>query len=170
MRKNILVATGAVIASVIIVTVSLMLTARAPAQPPAHHHVTAAAAAPTPSVDPVPSPGGTATGSCDYTLGDNPAGDPGTAVATGEVDLTSTGNIGAYVKVTMTWPQEGYAPLSQSKTVQMPYNASGMAVPFSYPLTYDQISNLQDWQQGHGYADGCTYTETITGTYGQVNG
>lgn len=31
----------------------------------------------------------------------------------------------------------------------------------------DQISNLQNWQTGHNYQDGCTYKATITGRSGK---
>ena len=36
----------------------------------------------------------------------------------GEVDLTNTGNIGTVVRVRITWPQEGYAPITARKTVR----------------------------------------------------
>jgi hypothetical protein len=127
-----------------------------------------AAAAPAPA--PTASPAGTGSGSCDYTLGDNPAGSPGTAVATGEIDLTNTGNVGITVKATVAWPQEGYAPLTLTKTARVPFGASGQPVSFALPLTYDQITNLQNWEEGHSFpANDCTYTEDITGTYGRVH-
>jgi len=135
-------------------------TSAAPAAAPA-----AQAAAPAP----VPSPAGTGAGSCDYTLGDNPAGDPSTAVATAEVDLTNTGNVGTVVRVTVGWPQEGYAPLTMTRTVRMPYGASGAPVSFHMPLTSTQLDNLQNWQLGHTGQDGCTYSETILRTYGPAH-
>lgn len=36
------------------------------------------------------------------------------------------------------------------------------------PLTYDQISNLQNWQTGHNYQNGCTYKATIMSTFGRA--
>jgi hypothetical protein len=114
---------------------------------------------PAPSA--APSPDGTYTGSCSYTLGDNPAGNPGTAVATGEVDVVNTGNIGTTDTVTITWPQEGYAPLAMHTVVDVAAGAT-LAVPFHMPLTSGQLDNLQAYQLGHDDADGCTYSATIT--------
>ena len=112
-----------------------------------------------------PSPDGTFTGACDYTLGSNPAG--GTAVATGDIEAASTGNIGITVRLTITWPQQGYSPLSETKTARVPAGGS-QDVQFNRPLTSDQLDNLQNWQIGHAGDTGCTYDGTITGTYGTV--
>lgn len=112
-----------------------------------------------------PSPNGTYQGSCAYTLGNNPAG--GTAVATGDVQVTNTGNIGTVVRVKITWPQQGYAPLAMTKRIRLAAGGS-QDVQFHRPLTYDQISNLQNWQTGHNYQDGCTYKATIMSTFGQA--
>lgn len=135
------------------------------------HSVTAAQstvaptqAAATPAAPaPVPSPNGTAQGACDYTLGNDPA--DGTAVATGDVDVTNTGNIGTVVKVSITWPQQGYSPLKMTKTVKIPTGGEN-DVQFHMPLTSTQLDNLQNWQSGHSGEDGCTYDATITDTYG----
>lgn len=110
-----------------------------------------------------PDPSGTYTGSCDYTLGDSPA--TGTAIATGEVDVVNTGNIGTVVSVSITWPQEGFAPLAMHSTVKVPAGTT-KPVSFHRPLSSEQVDNLQGWQLGHGAADGCTYNATITTTYG----
>ena len=115
-----------------------------------------------PPAHPYPSPDGTYQGACDYTLGNDPAN--GTAVATGDIQTTNTGNIGIVIKLTLTWPQQGYSPLSETKTVSVPDGGS-MDVQFNMQLTYDQLSNLQNWQSGHTDT-GCTYTGTITGTFG----
>ena len=117
----------------------------------------------TPAPAPAPSPNGTYTGSCDYLLGNSPA--TGTAVAVGEIDLVNTGNIGTVDRVRITWPQEGYAPITAARTVRTAAGAT-RPVSFRYPLTYNQISALQSWQTGHNYQDGCTYKATITSTYG----
>lgn len=114
-----------------------------------------------------PSPDGTYQGACDYDLGDNPAG--GTGAATGDIDTTNTGNIGIKIRLTITWPQEGYASLSQSKTVRLaPGHESD--VMFHLPLSYDQLDRLQNWQADHDYKDGCTYAGKITGVFGAVSG
>ena len=123
---------------------------------------TSAAAAPVAA----PSPNGTYQGACDYTLGNDPVN--GTAVATGDVQVKNTGNIGTYLHVQITWPQQGYAPLAMSKDVRLKAGAS-KDVQFHMPLTQDQLSNLQNWQTGHNYSDGCTYKSTITGTFGSAS-
>ena len=112
---------------------------------------------------PLPSPNGTYVGACDYNLGNDPA--DGSAVATGDIQTTNTGNIGITITLTLTWPQQGYSPLSDTKTVKLDPGAN-QDVQFSMQLTYDQLSNLQNWQSGHIGETGCTYKGTITGTYG----
>jgi hypothetical protein len=123
-----------------------------------------AATAPAPSA--TASPGGTFSGSCDYTLGDDPAG--GTAKAVGEVDEKNTGNVGLKLRVTISWPQEGFAPLTETKHIRLPFGGS-KAVRFHIPLTFDQLDNLQNWQEGHGLRDGCHYHSVETGTYGDTH-
>jgi hypothetical protein len=114
----------------------------------------------------VPSPNGTYQGACDYTLGGNPVG--GTAVATGDVQVQNTGNIGTIVAVSISWPQQGYSPLRSHKTVKIAAGNSN-DVQFNLPLSYDQLSNLQNWQDGHLGSDGCAYSATITGTFGSAS-
>ncbi|SRR6266851_695033 len=130
--------------------------------PPAARATTpASAAAPAPAV---PDPKGTYTGSCAYTLGDNPAG--GTAMATAEVDLVNTGNIGTTDRVTISWPQLGYAPITATRTVNSAAGAS-TPVPFSRPLSSTELDNLQNYEMGHlGTGDYCTYAVTIMSTFG----
>ena len=118
---------------------------------------------PVASPAPEPSPNGTFSGSCNYTLGSNPAG--GTAEAVGEIDEQNTGNIGLQLRVTISWPQEGFAPLTETKHIRLPAGAS-QAVRFHIPLSSTQIDNLQNWQSGHGERDGCHYHSTETGTFG----
>jgi hypothetical protein len=43
-------------------------------------------------------------------------------------------------------------------------------IQFHMPLTSDQITNLQNWQTGHNYVDGCTYKANMTGMFGAVSG
>jgi len=127
---------------------------------PAQAAATSAPPAPTPVTA---SPNGTYQGACNYTLGDNPVG--GTAVATGDVQVTNTGNIGTVVRVKITWPQQGYPSLAMTRKIRLTAGAS-QDVQYHMPLTYDQISNLQNWQTGHNYQDGCTYKATIMRTFG----
>jgi len=167
--RNVLIGTSALIVGIIVAGVATGSgndNTPLPHSPPPHNYntpgVTATSAAPTPS--PTPSPDGKFSGSCDYTLGDNPVG--GTAEFIGEVDLDNTGNIGTIVRVKITWPQEGYSPITRTKTVKVPFGATGQAVRFHVPASGTEVDRLQSWQNGHDYNDGCTYDGTITDTYG----
>jgi hypothetical protein len=151
------------------VTACMALLAGCDAAHPVEHAASKSASGPAsspPAAAPSPSPNGTYQGSCNYDLGSNPAG--GTAVATGDVEVTNTGNVGTVLQVQITWPQEGYAPLSMIKTVKV---ATGVTkdVPFHMPLTEDQLSNLQNWQLGHDDDDGCTYKSTIINVFGPAS-
>jgi hypothetical protein len=132
----------------------------APATPATPASPTQAAPAAT------PSPNGTFQGACSYTLGSDPAN--GTAVATGDINVTNTGNIGTVTRLTITWPQEGFAPLSMTKTVRVPAGKSD-DVQFNRPMTSTEVDNLQNYQSGHS-DDGCTYHGDITATFGSVQG
>ncbi len=122
-------------------------------------------AAPVTAAPPVTDPKGSFNGSCNYNLGNNGS----TYTATGDIQMHNTGNVGIVVRMKITWPQQGYAPLAMTRTVKL---ATGQHrdVQFHRPLSYTQISNLQSWQSGHSYADGCTYHAKITDTYGPVSG
>ena len=93
---------------------------------PAQTAATSAPPAPTPVTA---SPNGTYQGACNYTLGDNPVG--GTAVATGDVQDTNTGNIGTVVRVKITWPQQGYPSLAMTRKIRLTAGASQDAMPLS---------------------------------------
>ncbi len=113
---------------------------------------------------PVPSPDGTYSGSCDYTLSDSfSMSDAGTLI--GEIDLENTGNVGTIDHVRITWPQEGFAPIVATRTVRAPAGAS-KTVRFHVTASQNVISELQSWQEHHNLRDGCHYRATITGTYG----
>ncbi len=122
-------------------------------------------AAPVTAAPPVTDPKGSFNGSCNYNLGNNGS----TYTATGDIQMHNTGNVGIVVRMKITWPQQGYAPLAMTRTVKL---ATGQRrdVQFHRPLSYTQISSLQAWQTGHNYADGCTYHAKITDTYGPVSG
>lgn len=126
-----------------------------------HPHTTSAAPAAA-----APNPSGTYNGSCDYTLGDDPVG--GTARAIGEVDLHNNGNIGTKVHVRITWPQEGYAPITATRNLRTT-PGERTAVRFHEPLPQTEIERLQSWQSNHGYKDGCTYKVVILGTFGAAS-
>lgn len=156
------------LAALVLVLASCSSTApRATATPAAAAPPVTTAPAATAPATVAPSPDGTFTGSCDYTLGSDPAN--GTAQAIGDIDAANTGNVGITVKLTITWPQEGHSPLRLSKTVRIPRGGE-QDVQFSRPLSYDQISALQSYQTGHDYADGCTYNGSMTATFGSPAG
>lgn len=125
--------------------------------------VSPATTAPAP---PATHPKGSYNGSCNYTLGSDPVG--GTAMATGDIQIHNTGNVGTVDRLRITWPQQGYAPLSMSKTVKLGTGAS-RDIQFHRSLTQTELDNLQNWQTGHNFADGCTYKATITDTFGPVS-
>jgi hypothetical protein len=104
-------------------------------------------------------------GACDYTLGDFMSTP---SVATGDIQVRNTGNVGLVMRLKITWPQQGYAPLSMSKTVKLATGAS-KDVQFHRTLSQAELDNLQNWQMGHMGSDGCTYHGNITGTYGPVS-
>src|SRR5262249_29058452 len=103
-----------------------------------------------------------ARGSCDYLLSNSIYG---TDHLVGEVDLHNTGNVGTDVKVRITWPQEGQAPVARLKHVRTE-PGSRSVVRFKVKASTAVIDSLQSWQLRHTGA-GCTYHVTITGTFGQ---
>lgn len=135
------------------------------------HQASSGSGGAVPAVQPttpaaVPSPDAKYVGACDYTLGNDPVN--GTAVATGDIEVTNDGNIGVAVTATITWPQQGYNPLTQSKTGVQVAAGQMVDVQFNMPLTQDQLSNLQDWQTGHMGESGCTYAVSMTSTFGST--
>ncbi len=113
---------------------------------------------------PVPSPDGTYSGSCDYTLtSDFSSSISGHLI--GEIDLENTGNVGTIDRVRITWPQEGFPPIVATRTVRTPAGAS-KTVRFHVAASSNMIDELQSWQEHHNLRDGCHYRATITGTYG----
>jgi hypothetical protein len=141
---------------------------------PAKSHKTSPAPSVVPSsAPPTANPSGTGSGSCDYTLSTSPYKPD---YLTAEVDLTNTGNIGTVVRVTVKWPQEGFAPIRSTKTVRTAAGSSNVPVHFSVNAGSTAsgsniIDNLQSWEQGHNYpSDDCSYKLTIIRSYGPVQG
>lgn len=124
-----------------------------------------AATTTTPAAPPTPNPDGTYTGSCDYTLSDSMSeSNAGTLI--GEIDLRNTGNIGTVTRARITWPQEGFAPITATRTVRVPAGAT-RTVRFHVPASQNVISELQSWQDNHNFKDGCTYHAAITAAFGE---
>lgn len=126
---------------------------------------------PSVSAQPTPNPSGTAKGSCDYTLSNNFSG-TGNDHLIAEIDLTNTGNVGEVVKVTVKWPQEGYAPIRATKTVHSPYGASDQVVRFHVPVpeSGNVINLLQSWEERHNLPNNdCKYKTVIESTYGPAH-
>ena len=129
-----------------------------------------AATTPPPAAVPAaPNPKGTYSGSCDYTLA---SGVYSNDHLVGEVDLTNTGNIGTVTKVRITWPQEGYAPITARKTVRLP---AGQTIPVRFHVSAGSIGGgsnvidlLQSYQSSHN-GTGCTYHAAIISTYGSAH-
>jgi hypothetical protein len=72
------------------------------------------------------------------------------------------------VRTKITWPQEGYAPITMKRTVRALFGQT-KAVRFHYYASGNQVDLLQAWQTGHNYEDGRTYHASITGTYGRAH-
>jgi hypothetical protein len=86
----------------------------------------------------------------------------------GHADVKNTGNIGITVTVTMTWPQLGQRPIAVTKhDVKVDYGQT-TSVSFNHPVNQSQLANFQDWQDKQN-EDGCTYTATMTKTFGDVH-
>jgi hypothetical protein len=126
----------------------------------------AASSTSAPAYTPPPTANATGkyVGSCDYTLNDN-FNSSIAAWATGDIEVTNTGNVGIVVVLKITWPQQGFPSLARHKTVRVAYGAS-RDIQFNLPLNQNQISNLQNWQEGHNYDSGCTYKATIVSKFG----
>ena len=114
-----------------------------------------------------PKPAGTASGSCNYTLSSTLSG-PNYLI--GEVDLSNTGNVGSVVRVRIGWPQEGSVDITKIKTVHLPYGAHNWPVHFKVLADDSVITNLQDWEEGHGLPQNdCSYHTAIINTFGQTH-
>jgi hypothetical protein len=123
-------------------------------------------AASTPAAPaPVPSPNASGTGTCDVSLGTGLNG-PNYLVA--EVDVNNTGNIGEVVKVTVSWPQVGFAPIVKHKAARIPFGGTAHVNLRANAADYsgDVIGNFQNYQLSHPNSDACNYTLTEVSTFG----
>lgn len=103
------------------------------------------------------------TGTCDYSLSDTLGGND---TFTAEVDVKNTGNIGIKVKVTASWPQFGFGPLTSHRTVTVPFHKT-VTVQLRHSASSEQTLRLQSWQEHHDIKDGCKYDGKILETSGQ---
>jgi len=122
---------------------------------------------PAPAPSPAPSPDATGTGSCDVSLS---PGINGPNYLVSEVDVTNTGNVGAVVRVKVSWPQVGFAPIVKHKTVRVPY---GQTVHVNLSVnagnySSDIVGNFQNYQLSHS-GDPCSYSLAIESTFGQAH-
>ena len=140
----------------------------------AHHTTTAARpaaatssppAAPSTPPPPAPNAQGTITGSCDVSLSTALYGQN---YLTAQVDVANTGNIGTRVRVRVTWPLQGFAPIVRVRTVRVRAGATRQA-EFHVPVSEQQVSQFQDVQLA-ATGDPCRYRGTITSTWGQPQG
>lgn len=127
----------------------------------------APSSAPAPAPSPVPSPDATGTGSCDVSLSSSING-PNYLVS--EVDVTNTGNVGAVIRVKVSWPQVGFAPIVKHKTVRVPFGQAAHVNLSVNANNYssDIIGNFQNYQLSHN-GDPCSYSLTIESTFGQAH-
>jgi hypothetical protein len=86
----------------------------------------------------------------------------------GHADVKNTGNVGITVTVTMTWPQLGQRPIAATKQgVKVDYGKT-VSVSFNRAVNQQQLTNFKNWQDKQN-ENGCTYTGTMTNTYGDVH-
>lgn len=120
---------------------------------------------------PAPSPAGTISGSCDVSLSDSLYGQN---YLTAQVQAQNTGNIGTVVRIRVSWPLQGFAPITKTKTVRLHPGSSSQA-EFHMPVTSDQVSNFQDAQMAalnnsDNAGAPCHYHAEIIRTFGQATG
>jgi hypothetical protein len=125
--------------------------------------VTTAPSSSAPPPPPTPNPAGTITGSCDVSLSSSLYGQN---YLTAEVNADNTGNIGTTVRVHVSWPLQGFAPITQTRTVRVAAGATSQ-VEFHAAVSQDQVSEFQDEQLAASGSDPCHYGGTMTGTWGQ---
>lgn len=86
--------------------------------------------------------------------------------------MNNTGNVGIQIRVKIEWPQEGFPPITRTKTREVPYGNHDYPVRFhvsagSIDSGSNVIDNLQSWETGHNDpANDCTYHETIVNYFG----
>ena len=129
---------------------------------PQANNLAAPSSAPAPA--PTASPNGTVTGSCDVSLSDKLSGQD---YLTADVQVRNTGNVGAVIKVTVGWPQQGFDDLKKSKRVHVPFGAT-KTVHLNYPASTQQIRNFQDVRLARSGNDVCHYRGDLVSTYGPV--
>lgn len=116
------------------------------------------------AAQPAPSPNGTFTGSCDYTL---PVDIDGDYKLIGDIEARNTGNIGIKVKVTIKWLQMGYDPVTESKTVKVKPGGS-KTVKFNKTVSGTVIDRVQSYQLNHMDERSCKYKGVMVDTFGKV--
>lgn len=120
-------------------------------------------APPSPAPPPAPSPAGNISGSCDVSLSTSLYGQD---YLTAQVSADNTGNIGTIVRVKVSWPLQGFAPITRTRTVRVAAGATSQ-VEFHAAVSVDQVSEFQDEQLSANGADPCHYNGVITSTWGQ---
>ena len=113
------------------------------------------------------SPTGTVSGDCTQASVPNPS-QAHAADLHGNAIVTNTGNIGITVTVTMTWPQSGHAPIKMTKKGLRVDYEHALSVPFNRPVDQSQLASFKDWQDQQN-KEGCTYSGTMTNTFGAVH-
>jgi hypothetical protein len=152
---------GGVVA-LLILGIALAATGTGSHKPQANN-LAAPSSAPAPA--PTASPNGTVTGSCDVSLSDNSVS--GQDYLTADVQVQNTGNLGAVIKVTVGWPQQGFDDIKKSKTVHVPFGAT-KTVHLNHPASSQQIRNFQDAELASSGNDVCHYRGDLVGTFGPV--
>ncbi len=157
----------AALAAIALAAAGCASTAHVPATAGAAAGTGSAAVPATPAAAPAPdpSPDGTYSGSCDVSLSDALYGQD---YLTADVNLDNTGNVGTINRVRVSWGQQGFAPITATRTVHVRYHAS-KTVHLHYAASQEQISRFQDVQLADSNGDGCHYHAATTGTFGAAH-
>lgn len=156
----ILAVTGMLIVLIVVAGVFGSTATTKTLSPPAPTVPAASATVPAPQA----SPKGTVSGTCDVSLSDSLDGQD---YLTADVTVVNTGNIGEVVKARASWPQQGFAAITASKTLRVPFGATKVA-HLHYAASTAQISRFQDVQLSalSSGADPCAYRGDLVDTFG----
>jgi hypothetical protein len=84
-----------------------------------------------------------------------------------DVRYHNTGNIGTVTRIVMKWPQEGYGPLTMTKTVRLGAGASTV-VHFHRGVSSEEVDRFQNVQLA---TDGnpCDFSLNVINTFGSAS-
>jgi hypothetical protein len=115
---------------------------------------------------PTPDPEGKFTHACDYILGDFTDYTPTGYRFIAGANVRNTGNVGIVVRVFASWRQLGTSPITDARTVRVPYGES-RNVNFTKDVSSNNIDLIQ---AALGNGPDCSVKVTIISSFGVVHG